>query len=234
MTSPIPTIRALLATSRGNLYRLLATVFAAEPSAAFSESLRSPKVRPDLESLEIDFAQPPWTLASPEERTEALAVEYASLFLVPGRMVAPFESVQRGEGRYWGDGTVAVKQFYETYGYQLSEPATMPPDHLSTELEFLGHLVREEANAARREDRDAVRDLRRIQRQFLTEHLVVWIAPFAERVSEAAEYGYYREFAALTRGFVESELADLTKPARRQPPHLNPVEGGNHGRTARH
>ena len=142
---------------------------------------------------------------------EDLAIEYTRLFLGPGKHISPHESVQlkRGSGILWGSETSEVRQAYRAAGFDIGEPETKIPDHLSVELDFLSILAREEAQAWAEQDQDRTAKFLHLQHGFITRHLGKWAARFCAKVKEESEFAFYPAFADLLRGFLSGEKADI-------------------------
>jgi TorA maturation chaperone TorD len=118
--------------------------------------------------------------------------EFTRLFVGPGdHPCPPYESVYRDAeadqslGPVMGESTRAVEKWYHEHGVTLAESNPELPDHVSTELEFLGYL---EQTA----DPETAR-------QFREEHLDQWIHQFLEDVDAATESPFYRDLVAITR-----------------------------------
>lgn len=129
--------------------------------------------------------------AAPVDRT-ALEREYTRLFVGPGdHPCPPYESVYRDAeadqelGPVMGASTRAVEQWYREHGLVLDDATGELPDHVATELEFVGHL-HDTADPGTAE-------------QFLDEHPRQWLGRFLDRVETATQSSFYRELAAATR-----------------------------------
>ena len=199
------------AEERSNLYAFLAAVYRREPSLEF---LREIKSRPFLEALaEIGVSLGADVLdSSVDDLAEVLAVEYARLFLGPGKHIPPYEAAQR-EGALRGKTTAAVVAFIGVCGFTCAEDYTGLPDHISVELEFMQEITRREAVAWRAGDSAEARRCIGIEKDFMRDHLMRWTPSFCEKVVAGASSTFYRELATLTRGFIESEIADFDKSA---------------------
>ncbi|MFQ6110601.1 MAG: molecular chaperone [Nitrospinota bacterium] len=213
-----------LAQRRSQVYGLLSSVYLKEPAASLLRELRAPGFLEVLGELGLSFSKN-FREAGEEELLERLAIEYTRLFLGPGPHINPYESVQRGEGRYWGDSTVEALEFFRKCGFDLGEKFTGMPDHLSVELELMSRLSAQEAEQWEKGDREGAERRVELQKAFLREHLLTWVPFFCQRVIEEAEEEFYRHFASLTRevllsearellGLGEKEVEELTREAR--------------------
>jgi len=191
----------------------LATVYRQEVTADLLHQVKDPQFLGVLSDLGLQLASD--SLQQPEEELLGdLAVEYARLFLGPGRHVSPHESIhhQKDAGRWgqlWGDSTVEVKKFIESTGLSYNSEYKGLPDHISVELEFMQQLTLREEQAWRDEDEDGALDCLKTEKKFIEEHLVRWVPAFCDKVIREAELPFYREMAALTKNFVEFERKEV-------------------------
>jgi TorA maturation chaperone TorD len=139
---------------------------------------------------------------------EELAVEYTSLFIGPGRHLPPYESIYLSDstGRYWGESTVDMKNWVEHYGLQISERfRSIPPDHISIELEFMQRVIEQEGLGWEKDAIDTAERCIEVERRFLNQHIIKWIPEFCKSVVERASLDLYRETARLTMDFILEE-----------------------------
>jgi TorA maturation chaperone TorD len=151
-----------------------------------------------------------------KELLENLAVEYAYLFLGPGKHISPHESVHHKKegvqsGQLWGELTAEVKRIIESSGLEYKSEFTGMPDHISVELEFMQHVVQREAQAWEADDDKTALLCLKNEKIFVDEHLFRWIPEFCEKVIKTAESPFYREMARLTQSFIEFEKQELNK-----------------------
>jgi len=202
------------AKGRSRVYRLLALVFAEEPKAATLQEILTGEAHEPLAAVGAELGE---NIRNSPELAEALAVEYARLFLDPVTHLVPNESVQRGEGRYWGDHTVRVADFYARFGYQVAEGEEIIPDHLASELEFMGHLAAEEAGRWAAGNSSGALARRAAAAEFLEAHLLAWAPGFCARVARRTEEAYFARFAELTRMVLLSDASHLGLQAAESP-----------------
>jgi len=150
------------------------------------------------------------------ELLEDLAVEYARLFLGPGKHISPHESIhhQREDGQWgnlWGKSTAEVKKLIEATGLSYTDDYKGLPDHISVEFEFMQQLTQREERAWKDADADKATACRQIEKKFIEEHLVHWIPNFCEKVIQEAELPFYRSLGALTRSFIEFEIQEMNR-----------------------
>jgi len=101
-------------------YELFSLVFAKESTRDILEAFQSKEVKDAFGSLCIDPVSDIGHLSLAKQE-EALAVEFAGLFITPKRPVFLRESLERGEGRLWGNYTVQVNKIYAKFGFALDD-----------------------------------------------------------------------------------------------------------------
>jgi TorA maturation chaperone TorD len=160
----------------------------------------------DVDTHPLDPAEDPgWP-----EQVDAIAIEYAHVFAVPGeRSVTPYESFYCDSlvidtstacsayfeaepqpsglpGFLSGPSSAAVRQAYRRAGLELDPASHELPDHLAIELEFMGRLLE------RCEDEQA--------KAFFSEHLGRWVFRCLEDITRSSA-GFYRAVAEAHRIF---------------------------------
>ncbi len=193
---------------KADTYRLFAGIFANEPTVEFLRLFRSDEGKPFRGECDVEPLDDLRDL-SPEQQVESLAVEYADLFLLPGVTTSPRESLQRGEGKLWGDSTVRVNRIYKEFGFELDDSFKDTPDHLSAELSFLAELSVLEKKYADEGLLDAERGVLEVKKHFLKNHLRVWFPGFEKEIAKSAKLSYYRAFASLLGMFLDKEWEGL-------------------------
>lgn len=116
---------------------------------------------------------------------DALAADYADIYLTHGFQASPCESVWRDEEHLMLQGpTLALRALYRRHGLQVLDWRCMPDDHLAHQLTFIAHLLEQGDVAAAAE--------------FMEAHLMTWLPAFASRVAQRARTGIYAGLAMLT------------------------------------
>jgi TorA maturation chaperone TorD len=206
---------APLADFRSTIYGFLAAIYRQEVSSDLLQQIKDPQFLGVLTQLGIElnngfFKKPD------QELLDALAVEYARLFLGPGKHVSPHESVhhKRDDGQWgqlWGESTAEVKKIIESAGLEYKTEYTGLPDHISVELEFMQQVVLREEQAWQNDDKETALLCQENEKKFVDEHLFCWIPDFCEKVVTEADLPFYREMARLTKTFIEFEKQELNK-----------------------
>ncbi len=204
-----------LAGFRSNIYGFLAAVYRQELTSELLQQMKDHRFREILSTLGMELNN--GFFKKPEkELLENLAVEYAYLFLGPGKHISPHESVHHKKeggqsGQLWGELTAEVKRIIESSGLEYKSEFTGMPDHISVELEFMQHVVQRETQAWEADDDKTALLCLKNEKIFVDEHLFRWIPEFCEKVIKTAESPFYREMARLTRRFIEFEKKELKR-----------------------
>jgi TorA maturation chaperone TorD len=203
------------AENRSNIYGLLATIYRQEITSNLLKQIKNRQFMGVLSNLGIElnsgFFQKP-----EDDLLKDLAVEYARLFLGPGKHISPHESVhhKRDDGQWgqlWGLSTAEVKKEIESAGLSYQAEYTGLPDHISVVLEFMQQVTLAEQKAWADGDRNLALVCLEKEKEFIEEHLAGWIPVFCEKVIKEAELPFYREISRLTWRFIEFEKKELKK-----------------------
>ena len=208
-----------LAGHRSNIYGLLAAIYRREMKSDLLKQLKDPSMLGVLSDLGIRLNN--GFLEKPEHQLlEDLAVEYARLFIGPGKHFSPHESVhhEREDGRWgqlWGPSTAEVKKIIESAGLSYQSEYTGLPDHISVELEFMQQVTLAEEKAWDEGDKNLALAYLGNEKKFIEEHLAEWIPDFCDKVINGAELPFYRVMAELTKKFIEFEKNEVDRLGRK-------------------
>ena len=201
------------AENRSNIYGLLAAIYRQEMTPNLLRQIKDPQFMGVLSNLGIElndgFFQKPG-----DDLLKDLAVEYARLFLGPGKHISPHESVhhKRDDGQWgqlWGLSTAEVKKEIESAGLSYQGEYTGLPDHISVELEFMQQLTVAEKKAWEDGNRNLALVCLEKEREFIEEHLAEWIPDFCDKVIDGAEQPFYQVMAELTKKFIVFEKSEV-------------------------
>ena len=207
-----------LAGHRSNIYGLLATIYRREMTSDLLKQIKDPSMLGVLSNLGLKLNN--GFLETPEHQMlEDLAVEYARLFIGPGKHISPHESVhhKREDGRWgqlWGPSTAEVKKIIESAGLSYQSEYTGLPDHISVELEFMQQVTLAEEKAWEDGDKDQALACLENEKKFIEKHLAEWIPDFCDKVINGAESPFYRVMAELTKKFIEFEKNEVANRMR--------------------
>lgn len=152
-------------------------------------------------------------LAGPARSSEShpgLASNDGSGWVIESERVRLFETAMGGipappygswwlDGRLMGPSAQRVAIHFEALGLT---PTAGPPDHISSELEFLGVLLNQQEGAR---DVEAAEALRTMERDFIAECLAPWIDPFAQAARAATNDPFWTAVIALLAWFIRDE-----------------------------
>ncbi len=205
---------AEMATARANVYGLLADVFREEPSEALLSKLRRPEFSGALHALNLSLDEM-FEGSSHVQLVEDLALEFTRLFIGPGPHISPHESMHTealfGEQKsLWSAQTVEVKKFMAAAGLKVDDSFSGMPDHLTAEFEFMQQLLLKEAEAWANEEHELGANILKIEKRFYDEHLSQWVSNFCDRVIDETGHPFYKQFAEVTKGFIDFECQNFT------------------------
>lgn len=195
--------------SRAKLYGILGHSFSRELTPEFAQELADIGFLEALANAAPDaaFASNPRAL-----NLEALAVEYARLFVVPGPQTPPYASVYRTDdnraGELWGETTGEVKRFMAHYGLELGKSGVIP-DHISILFEFMEKLLWAKIEVQQQNDFNAVAEADKIITQFFTRYIAPWVETFLLRIFKAKPLPFYSAIVSFTREFIAQEKVVL-------------------------
>lgn len=190
--------------ARGQVCRLLSAVFVEEADPEFIEAVRAPESVAALAEAGLRF-QDDFLKPDLPALTEALAIEFSTLFIASGGF-PPVESV-RLTGRLQQDPYHAVKRLYRQLGFEVRRGKFhVFDDQLGVELMFAAELLERVEAALAFGDTDEARRVERELKRFWTLHLGKWVRGYARLVVRAAEHSFYREMAKLLLEFSEAEI----------------------------
>lgn len=201
-----------IAKGRSRLYLLLSAVFKEEASPKLLEILRSDEIAAILSGLGAELngiLNPP---EGDKALLEALAEEYAALFVLPGG-VSPYESVKI-KGQLCQDPEWKVREFYQRCGVTMQDSKILS-DHIGMELNFMGFMAGKEAQAWAGGDEGEALRLRELEREFFVDHINNWAFKFFDDLDKFAFHPFYLEASKLSRSFLEAEKQDLNPTEER-------------------
>lgn len=144
-----------------------------------------------------------------ESILEDLSIEYTRLFInsYEGIVAVPYESFYKSyDKNVMGEVTVAISQFYTSYGLELTREFTEPPDHIAVEMEFMAYLITNEIQTLDTSgDHLKTKFYLTGQRSFLKKHLSTWGDPFFTQIFKNTKNIFWREVAVMGNSFLKNE-----------------------------
>ncbi|WP_141266296.1 molecular chaperone [Thermodesulfovibrio sp. Kuro-1] len=131
-----------------------------------------------------------------------LQKEYTRLCHVSKPRLLPlFESVYK-EGKLFQDSTIKVVQLYRQAGLEVINNFSLPPDHISLELEFMAYLCSQETEALAKNEFNIIEKLQKLQLQMFHDHLYPFATEFAARLQKYSVIDFYKLVAELLEDFM--------------------------------
>ena len=204
----------LLLFNRNYLYQLLYKAFGREPDRAFLDLLTAEHTGESFALLggEVPESVPAYLArlrmeAQAPDYIQQLRDEYTRLFVGPLEMEAPpWESVYLGEeGMLFQESTLNVRECYRRFGLLPEEYPRVADDSLALELGFMAELARRSVDAFEANDTDTLELTLRGARDFLTEHLLLWVPKLLERLNKT-EGRFYPRLAHILDSFLKIDL----------------------------
>lgn len=189
--------------SRQGLYRLFGHLLSKEIDQPLLEELKKPELAAAINELGICLDE----LSSDDDLIlECLAIEFARLFLGPGKHISPHESVQIGKDGILNDATTArVSHFIEVAGYEFRSDSKRYPDHICSEFEFMEALIGKQAKALADGDLEEAETSEMLQDEFLKQHLVPWIPLFCDEIEQSSKLPLYKSLGRAVSAFIKME-----------------------------
>ena len=123
---------------------------------------------------------------------DALAVDYADIYVTHQLRAAPAESVWLDKDKLiLQEPMFEIRDWYERYGLKAANWRTRSDDHLVLQLEFIAFLLEREDIAP---DQPA---------RFMDDHILRWIDLFSQQVSGYCSSSFYGGLALLTSVYLD-------------------------------
>ena len=177
------------------VYRLLARIWMREVDDLLLRTLAEPA----LAKLFIDAGG---TLPAENDVTilEPLEVDFCQLFVGPSQHIPTCQSVWES-GRFQAAAQDSMNEFIAALGYRVADlPTGIMHDHLSVQLDFMGHLT----SLCATSEPTVLNDLVGIGRRFFRRHLS-WQEPLFDAAERKAQTPFYRSAIRMTADFLQSE-----------------------------
>lgn len=195
-----------LAEFRQGYYRLLATLFAREPTPEFLRSLTeglaerveaAVNLNPRLGEGWKDLA----ACSGAGEVAQQVADEFTVLFVGPHPALNPYESFYLA-GKFYAEPLAAVRNFLQRARIAKDPGVPEPEDGIAFECEVMAALIGRQRAA---QDPDGEAKWAHLQGEFLKHHLLVWVPQFASDLAREPRASFYQGVAKLLLGFLDLE-----------------------------
>jgi TorA maturation chaperone TorD len=138
-------------------------------------------------------------------------VDYTNLFLLH---LIPYESFYtRDDQMIESGGDNPVLTLYNSFDFrvELDKARVVSPDHIGVELEFMYMLTKAQKEALKEEDSEALKELFKIEKEFLEKHLLNWAPMFLINMKREARTPLYHDGAELTLEFLLSDFEYINR-----------------------
>lgn len=147
----------------------------------------------------------------------ALNREYTRLFIGPGNPpVSPYASIyisDEPKPKLMDESTIEVRKQYLDNNIVMANMNSVPDDFLGAELEYIYYLTVKSLESIEKSESEEFEDLLQKQKIFIKNHLMTWIDKFVQNLLESTTENFFRGFALLLIGLVESHLLILQESA---------------------
>lgn len=191
-------------SNRANIYRILADCFR-YPEPVLKEVLGPlsgvlASYDKTLETNAVNLIE----YLNSDNKMESLQIEYSRLFIGPYHLDAPpYGSIYMDkQALVMGEFTQQAIEFYVQAGLDPSDENKEPPDHISTELEFMYFLLFQKV--IKKNER-----FYNLGNSFLDQHLSLWVRPFTQRIEESTDNVFYLKLSKLLDDFIRIEIQSL-------------------------
>ncbi|MCS7150112.1 MAG: molecular chaperone TorD family protein [Caldimicrobium sp.] len=150
-----------------------------------------------------------------EEFDEAeLQIEYTRLFLGASLEVPapPYGSVYLEDRQIMGKTTLEVKKFFQREGLQVDDNWPHPPDHIVSELEFMGYLTLREGEDQFAGNEDIINQFFTKQKFFFNRYLYNFCLRFIQSIKTNTENAFFLALANSFESFIKCEAKVLYDP----------------------
>jgi TorA maturation chaperone TorD len=113
-----------------------------------------------------------------------------------------------------------VSGFYQAFGLAVSQEHPERPDHITLELEFMGHLLELERRATLEQSESesgSVETCREAQAHFLRDHLAWWLPAFARLLTRESSGKFFPAVGAFLAALIPAERTILRVESQSRP-----------------
>jgi TorA maturation chaperone TorD len=196
--------------ARANIYALLSRVLLQELDEKMLQTIKN-----DENILDFFPTLKEWKpfieVQNSKLLEEYLNPDFVNLSLLH---LIPYETFYtREDQKIETGGANPVTDMYSAYNFMVDYEAAraISADHIGVELEFMHHLAEAELKALEEGDKEAVKALREIQKEFLDKHLLRWAPLYLINVKYEARTPLYYDVADMALEFILSDNEYLVK-----------------------
>lgn len=196
--------------ARANIYALLSRIMLQELDDKTLKMIKSDEAILEFFPTLKEW-KPLYEVQTPKLLSEYLNPDFVNLSLLH---LIPYETFYtREDQKIETGGANPVTDMYSAYDFMVDYEAarTVSADHIGVELEFMHHLAQAELKALQESDREAVIDLKEVQREFLNRHLLKWAPMYLINMKYEARTPLYYDAADMALEFILSDNEYLSK-----------------------
>lgn len=212
---------AFVVSKRFEMYEFLSFAFLNTPSEDILNSLRNnAKFLKEINPVNADFLYEKSMDDFVEEYYDRFFVTTSKLFVPSHESSIRNIKIKKGKtiyGKLDSDETFHVKACYEMVDFKVRELNGFSPlkdnhypDHISFELAFMAYLARFELTAVKCGDEENSVKWKKLQKNFLEEHLNKWIGDYAE-LTEKKGKGMYSYLSCISAAWTDMDLEYLNE-----------------------
>jgi TorA maturation chaperone TorD len=114
----------------------------------------------------------------------------------------PYELLYR-TGKLQGKPAQEIYRLFSKMGIRVPEQWHQPLDYIGVELDFMRLLCIKERDGWEKNQLDSVHEVIEIEKNFLEDHLGLWVPIFCEKMIEQAHEDFFKGIARLTKGLIK-------------------------------
>lgn len=196
--------------ARANIYALISRVLLQELDEKMLQTIKNDKNILDFFPTLKEW-KPFNEVQNSKLLEEYLNPDFVNLSLLH---LIPYETFYtREDQKIETGGANPVTDMYSAYNFMVDYEAAraISADHIGVELEFMHHLAEAELKALEDDDKEAVKALQEIQKEFLDKHLLKWAPLYLINVKYEARTPLYYDIADMALEFILSDNEYLQK-----------------------
>jgi len=146
--------------------------------------------------------------------THYLNVDFTDISILH---LIPYESFYtREDAMIESGGANPVVEIYNEQGFRanLDKARAVSPDHIGIELEFMKILIENEKEAIERGKDELAKEFKKLQKDFLKNHILKFAPMYLINVAEEARTPFYKDLAKSALEFLLEDLEYLSNEER--------------------
>lgn len=196
--------------ARANIYALISRVLLQELDEEMLNIIKN-----DENVLDFFPTLKDWEPFKQESNSKLLEEHFNPDFVNISLLhLIPYETFYtREDQKIETGGANPVTDIYSAYNFMVDYEAarTVSADHIGVELEFMHHLAEAELKALQDDSKEAVFELRKVQKEFLNKHLLQWAPIYLISAKYESRTPLYYDASDLALEFILSDNEYLTK-----------------------